>query len=109
MALLTAQLAQIGGTTVTYTAAAGGGDTVKPSRLGCLHVRNGGGSSINVTVVVPGNTRWGQPEPDVVVAVPAGAEKVIGPLPDDLADTDGLIDITYSGVTSVTVAMVTLG
>lgn len=98
----------ITGTNPAFQAAAGGGDKIPPNDNGYLHVKNGGGSSINVTVVVPGNTQFAQAQPDVVVAVPAGADRIIGPFPAVLADpADGLVAITYSGVTSVTVAAIT--
>lgn len=97
----------IAGTNPGLVAAAAGGDKVAPNERGALHVRNGSGASINVTVVVPGNTKYGQANPDVVVAVPAGADRLIGPFPSDLADpADGLVAITYSAVTTVTVAAV---
>jgi hypothetical protein len=39
------------------------------------------------------------------VSVAAGATKLIGPIPQDFRDTaDNLVDITYSGVTSLTIA-----
>lgn len=111
MALLAPQIPRVTGTTATFTSAAGGGDTVAPSPTGVLHVRNAGGSSINVTIVVPGTDEFGQARPDIVRAVAAGAHEMIGPLSSPLlADpTDGLIDITYSAVTSVTVAYITTG
>lgn len=85
--------------------AAGGGDAVAPNLNGALLVTNGGGSPITVTVVVPGSTKYGGANPDVAVTVTNGTTKLIGPFPNDLADpaTD-LVSITYSGVTSVTVA-----
>jgi hypothetical protein len=99
----------IAGTNPAFAAAAGGGDKVAPNDRGYLHYKNGSGSTITVTVVVPGNTRYGQANPDVAVAIPAGADRLIGPFPADLADpTDGLVAITYSGVTSLTVAAITL-
>lgn len=107
MALLTRQVAKITGTTITYQAAAAGGDTFQPGDRTELRVRNGGGSSVTVTVVVPGNTRYGVAEPDVPVVVAAGAEVAIGPFPDDLRDpATGTAGVTYSGTTSVTVALV---
>jgi hypothetical protein len=44
------------------------------------------------------------------VSVPATTgERLIGPFPADLAQvSDGLVAITYSGVTSLTVAAITL-
>lgn len=109
MATLVYQKAALGGRTVTAVAASVGGDKVAPNDRGVLSVRNGSGGSINVTIKVPGNTRFGQAEPDVVVAVPAGAEKVFGPFPRALAaSVDGLVEINYSAVTTVTVAAVSI-
>lgn len=108
MATLSYQKARIGGGTVTMAAANGGGDKVAPNPRGALLVHNGDGSSKTVTVVVPGNTKFGQANPDVAVSVPAGADRLIGPFPSDLAGDDGLVAITYSAVTSVTVAAVSI-
>lgn len=107
MALLTRQVVQIGGTAITYQAAAAGGDTFAPADRTELRVRNGHTAAQSVTVVVPGNTRYGQPEPDVTVSVPAGAEYAFGPFPNDLRDPGtGLVTVTYSGTTALTVALV---
>lgn len=107
MATLAYTQVGIAGTLPGLAAAAGGGDKVPPNDRGALMVVNGSGGSINVTLVVPGNTKYGQANPDVVVAVAAGATKLIGPLPADLADpADGLVAFTYSAVTTVTVAAV---
>jgi hypothetical protein len=104
MALLTPQQVGITGRKATYAAASGGGDTLKPDDSVCLHVKNGSGGSITVTVVVPGE-KFGQPLTDVAVAIPGGEDRFIGPFPRELADpADGLVDITYSDVTSLTVA-----
>lgn len=103
MALLTYQQPTLAGTTVTYTAAAGGGDTLGYTPTGVLRVKNGGGSPITVTVVTPGNTKYGQADPDIPVTVTNATEKAIGPFPPELA-VDGVISISYSGVTTVTVA-----
>lgn len=103
MALLTHQAPTLAGTAVTYAAAAAGGDTFGRTAAGVLRVKNGSASSVTVTVVTPGNTKYGQADPDVPVAVAAGAEVAIGPFSDALA-VDGVISVTYSAVTSVTVA-----
>jgi hypothetical protein len=109
MATLSYVQPTIGGTNPGFAAAAGGGDSVAPNDRGYLHYKNGSGGSITVTVVVPGNTKYGQANPDVAVAIPAGAERLIGPFPSDLVNTStGLVDITYSGVSSLTVAAITL-
>lgn len=103
MALLTHQAPKLSGTAVTYAAASAGGDTLGRTSSGVLRVKNGGAGAITVTVVTPGNTQYGQSEPDIPVAVAAGAEVAIGPFPDSLA-VEGVISVTYSAVTSVTVA-----
>lgn len=106
MAVLAVQQSKITGTAVTFAAAAAGGDSFLPGAHVALHVRNGDVSAKTVTVVVPG-TRYDQANPDIPVVVAAGAHTVIGPFPADLADpSDGQVDVLYSAVTSVTVALV---
>jgi hypothetical protein len=106
MAALPTQSASPTGTTLTMAAASGGGDTFVPGSSTVLLVRNGDASSKTVTIVRPGTT-YGTADPDIAVTVAAGAIAVLGPYPSDLADpTDGQIDVTYSAVTSVTVAAV---
>lgn len=93
----------------TQAAASGGGDTVPPSDRGCLVFRNGDAASKTVTLIVPGNTKWGVANPDPTYVVPAGQTCYIGPLPAELADTTtGLISFTYSAVTSCTVSAITI-
>lgn len=103
MALLTPQTPPITGATPTYSAV-NSSDTIRWTNAPrMLHVKNGSGGSINVTVVVPGS-RHGQANPDVVVAVGAGAEKVISGFSSDMA-VDGVITVNYSGTTTVTAAL----
>jgi hypothetical protein len=110
MATLSHQQIGHAGTAITYSAAAGGGDNAFPDERSFLHVKNGGGGSINVTVTVPG-TSFLQLNGDIVVAVPNGSERLIGPLVPELAaaETFGVVLFAYSGVTSVTVAVVRVG
>jgi len=90
-------------------AASGGGDTISASDAGYLLVKNGGASPITVTVVTPGVTIFGSAEPDLTVSVPAAGERLIGPMRQELVNsTINAINITYSGVTSVTVSAITL-
>jgi hypothetical protein len=72
-----------------------------------LWVKNGSGGSITVTVGI-GGTTFGILNPDVARVVTAGAEAVIGPLPVDFTGSDlfGFITFSYSGVTSLTIALV---
>lgn len=109
MATLAYQQVQIAGTAVTLVAASAGGDKVSPATNGALMVKNGDVAAKTVTIVVPGNTKYGQAAPDIPIIVAAGATALIGPFPFDLADPiDGLIAVTYSAVTSVTVAAITI-
>jgi hypothetical protein len=70
-----------------------------------LHVKNGGGSSINVTIQTPG-TVDGLTVSDLVVAVAAGAEKMIGPFPPGIYNQSGEVYVDWSAVTSVTMAAI---
>jgi hypothetical protein len=104
MATLAVQQIAVTGTAPTYAAATAGGDAANPQDRTCLHVKNGSAGSINVTLAVPGST-YGQPNPDPVIAVPAGGDRFIY-LPPAVADpSTGLVSWTYSAVTSVTVAL----
>jgi hypothetical protein len=91
----------------SYAAAAGGGDTFTPDRDTFLHVKNGSGGAITVTVVTPRADALGNAIADNAVSVPAGQERMLGPYPaEHYADpADGLADITYSGVTSLTIGV----
>lgn len=110
MANLAYQQAKVAGTALAFAAASAGGDAVPAADDGILLVNNASGAAVTVTVVVPGNTQWGQAQPDIAVPVAAGSIAAIGPLPFDLADrtTDGLVHVTYSATASVTVAAVTV-
>jgi len=105
MATLATQTITRAGVAAAYTAAAGGGDKLTPDQYTFLHVKNGGGSSITVTIVTPRDALPNVAVADVAVSVPNGGERMIGPFPAEhfAGLTDGLADITYSGVTSVTV------
>lgn len=105
MATLTTQTITRAGVDPALSAAAGGGDSFTPGDDVFLHVANGGGGSITVTIAGQGTIVPNMDVPDVVVSVTNGQDRMIGPFPFTLfADpSDGLADITYSGVTSVTV------
>lgn len=107
MATLTTQpAAAIGGTTITFTAAAVGGDKVTPSASTYFIVKNGSASPITVTIDPTATTFNGASIPDTTVAVAAGAEAIIPITSDYKATSDGLAAITYSAVTTVTVAAI---
>lgn len=112
MALLAVQQATLSGTPITYAAAAAGGDTFAPPGGTSTHLRvkNGGGSAITATLAFPGTTSYGVAKPAKQSAsIAAGAEVAIGPIPAEAVDTStGLVSVTYSGVTTVTVAVVSV-
>jgi hypothetical protein len=87
----------------TFGAANVDGHSVPNSGKEYIYVKNGGGSSINVTIQTPG-TVDGQAVADRVVAVANGAEKMIGPFPPgSYSQPDGSTYIDFSAVTSVTI------
>jgi hypothetical protein len=83
-------------------AAAGGGDTapVGPGRF--LYASNGSGGALTVTVATPG-TVSGLAIADTAVSIAAGDIAII-PLANVHRGSNGRAAITYSGVTSLTVA-----
>lgn len=94
----------------TAAAAAAGGDKVPAHERGMLVFRNGDASSKTVTMAVPGNTKYGEANPDKAFVVPAGGTAYIGPLQSDLGNPadSNLVAFTYSAVTSCTVQAVLL-
>lgn len=99
------QTVPVTGIVPSFVAAGAGGDKFPPGDRTILYVKNGGVGSITVTVdsVVPSNYGVDQ---DGGGAVANGAERMFGPFPAGRwAGTDGLVAVTYSGVTSVTVGV----
>ena len=106
MAVLAVKSITTAGVAGTYGAASAGGDTVDASSGRVfLHVKNGGASSITVTITTQANTYKGLTVPDRTVTVAASADKMIGPIDPALhADINQQASIGYSAATSVTVA-----
>ena len=105
MAVLTVQEISRSGLTPSYDSAAAGGDEVANDEITFLHVKNGSGGSIDVTIQTPG-TIDGLAITDRTVAVPAGEERMMGPFP--AAYYGSSLAISYSGVTSLTIAAIRL-
>jgi hypothetical protein len=103
MAVLTPVAPGLVGGAETFVAASAGGDTFPNDGHTMLHVKNGGGASINVTVTSNVNCNQGVNHP-VVVAVPAAGERIIGPFDQTRFGTN--VAVAYSAVTTVTVAAV---
>ena len=106
MATLATQSITTAGITPTFAAAAGGGDKCLPGAGTYLHVKNGGGSPITVTLATPATVDGTLAVGDRAVVVANAAEAKIA-VPDTLYrdPADGLASITYSGVTTVTVGV----
>ena len=103
MALLTVTDITRAGVAPTLTAAAGGGDSFVNDGRVYLHINNGGGGSITLTVVTQ-KTVDGKAVADDAITVPNGAARIVGPFPPSIYnDANQQVQLTYSGVTSVTV------
>ena len=107
MATIATQNPGTAGAAPTMVAASAGGDKVAPGTR--LLVVNGGGASINVTLTTP-LTVDGLALADRVVAVPNGtsiSRAFAGNVPSSLYQdpADGLCSLSYSAVTSVTLAV----
>lgn len=114
MAALTLQTIAPAGVSPAY-AAVNSEDTVKvnTAQRNFLHVKNSSGGSINVTITAVKTSARVQgvgvvTVDDLVVAVPAGQERLIGPFTEAYMDTEGNVTIGYSGTISVTAGVFSL-
>lgn len=105
MATINQVQAKISGTVLTSTAATAGPDKVLPGDSGAnvyVLIQNGSGSAVTVSVADPGKTKYGQNNPVIPsVSVPAAGIAVLGPIPADLKQSDGYVNLTASATTSV--------
>ena len=115
MATLTAQKITDAGVIATMSSAAGGGDEFSNSGLEFLFVQNEHAStSYNVTVTaqvqsVHHQTFGTVSKSNIVRSVAAGAEAFIGPFRQAaFNDSNNKVQITYSGVTTLNVAILYL-
>lgn len=113
MALMTVQQITPAGVVPSY-AAANLQDTINVagSERVFLHVKNGGGVAVNVTIAAVKTTArvagaGTLAVPDIEVAIAAGAEKMIGPF-DDYYRAANVVTVDYDGVASVTAAAIKL-
>lgn len=105
MATLVAVSPALAGSNLGATAAAVGGDRFLNTGNEQLYVKNAGVGSINVTI--DAQSDGGVSYTDPVVAVGAGAEKLIGRFdPRKFNDANGYVNVSYSGVSSVTVVVI---
>lgn len=100
------------GATLTMGAAATGDKAVNPKGRLMLQVANGDASPHTLTIPAVTTTRAAEGQfpamtvPDIVVAVPAGATKLIGPIPNAYNDANNKITTNYSATTSMTLAAI---
>ena len=105
MATLTPQPVVRTGLEAAFSAAAGGGDVFPNTGREIVEIVNGGGSDITLTIVTPASYQ-GQALADDTVTVTAGERRHVGTFPPELYNNaSGQVALAYSGVTSVTVAI----
>lgn len=107
MAAIATQTMSQTGLVPSMQACSAGGDTYSPTSQTFLLVKNADGSSHTVTVITT-DVVFGQNLPDIAVVVAAGTTALLGPYdPGEVATPGtGLAAITYSAVTSVTIAAI---
>lgn len=106
MATLNVQRITLTGLSPVFVAADVAGDEFLNSGRVVLYVKNG--DTLEKTVTVDSQTPCNQGfDHDVVVTVPASEERIIGPFPKNrFDDANGKVQVSYSDVTSVTVAVI---
>lgn len=107
MAVINPVDVSLAGVADNLVAAAPGGDSFVNNGHVVLIVNNASGGEVTVTVNDVGTPNPGnavQFNPDVAVAVPAGARRTIGPFPPfRFNDTNGRVNVSYSAAAGVTV------
>jgi len=103
MAALTTQVVVNTGLEATYASAAGGGDTFTNTGKELIHIRNGSGGDITLTIetslVIEGDLTVA----DRTVLITAGEERFVGPF--KTSRYGATTTLTYSGVTSLDLAV----
>ena len=113
MATLTVQDSAEGGG-ISVAAAAGGGDVFANNGRTCFLIVNGGGGAVVVTATAQdtSTTKDGfgaLTKADAVQSVEAGTSDLLGPFPKSaFNNTSGQVAIGYDGVTSVSVAAISI-
>lgn len=108
MAQLSVQEIDRDGLNPTLSAAAGGGDSWANTGKEFIYINNGDASPVTLTIVTQ-QTVDGQAVADRTVTIPAGEFRLVGPFPvGTYNDGNNLCQLTYSGVTSLTLGIVKL-
>jgi hypothetical protein len=106
MAQLTVQKIALTGVSPVYNVASITGDSFINNGRTYVHVKNGGASAVTVTLDSKQLSNYGT-DVDIIISIPAGAERVIGFLdPLRFSNDLGIANIAYSAVTSVTVSII---
>lgn len=106
MATLAVQIASLTGLNPTYGSAAVGGDEFPNSGREVIHVKNGHSGAQTVTVDSQALCNQGV-DHNPAVSIPAGEERIIGPFPKArFDDASAKVQLTYSGVTALTIAVI---
>lgn len=109
MAILAVQVPTLAGFVLTPVAAAGGGDSFPNTGKEFFYVKNADVASKTLTFDSPGTCSFDAAAAaahDAVVVVATVTERIIGPFPPArFNDGNGRVQVTYSAVTSVTVAV----
>ena len=105
MAAITVQKAVEAGIVPSFVACNAGGDTFINDGKTYIYVKNADSSSHDVTLTAYGKCNQGYLH-DLVVAVGASEEKIIGPFLPERFNSSGSASLTYSAVTSMTIAAV---
>jgi len=109
MATLNVYRVDLDGGKPSFVPASAGGDDFINSGKAFLIVKNGGTGAVTVTINSQTPCSYGF-DHDVQVSVVAGDESWIGPFPKArFNNQDNKVQVTYSDVTSVTVAAVEVG
>lgn len=111
MALLATQDITQTGTTPTYASANASGDSMVADGRTFLHVKNASGGAITVTITAAvsslNQSGFGDiPISNIAVSVPATTGDKLIAVPPASHAPGGIATITYSGVTSLTVAAI---
>lgn len=112
MAALSTQNIVAAGTPPTFAAAATSDTAEVGNGVNTFAVyKNTDASTEVITVVVPGNTSYGQPNPDPALTIGANTGELWIPLRKeyDAADGTGRCTITMADATGITVAIVRMG
>ena len=109
MATLSSQQVNRTGLNAAFAAAAGGGDEFANTGLQFVAIKNTDAASRTVTFVTQ-TTVDGLAVADLAVVVAAGATFYVGPFkPTYYNDSGGKLQLTYSAVTNLSVAILELG